>query len=185
MVSLCRAEVLRREDVKRRSVYLKVIFNDKEVSRTDSRPLGADFRVHFGQIFNLQIFNWPESLTLQVCILIIVTISRIFGHHSCEVAVGPKALGAQGCIHASPPSLPSPLGPLLRLNACPTGRAPLPLSSQQSSVCRALESRCLTSLEHSVKCTITCALNWHGPWFKAPVPCQICWNEKTQYSLQQ
>ncbi|XP_034861163.1 coiled-coil and C2 domain-containing protein 2A isoform X2 [Mirounga leonina] len=61
-----RAEALRREDVKRRSIYLKVIFNDKEVSRTDSRPLGADFRVHFGQIFNLQIFNWPESLTLQV-----------------------------------------------------------------------------------------------------------------------
>ncbi|XP_027944104.1 coiled-coil and C2 domain-containing protein 2A [Eumetopias jubatus] len=61
-----RAEVLRREDVKRRSIYLKVIFNQKEVSRTDSRPLGADFRVHFGQIFNLQIFNWPESLTLQV-----------------------------------------------------------------------------------------------------------------------
>uniref|UniRef100_A0A673T361 Coiled-coil and C2 domain containing 2A n=1 Tax=Suricata suricatta TaxID=37032 RepID=A0A673T361_SURSU len=61
-----RVEVLRREDVKRRSIYLKVIFNDKEVSRTDSRPLGADFRVHFGQIFNLQIFNWPESLTLQV-----------------------------------------------------------------------------------------------------------------------
>ncbi|XP_014644368.1 PREDICTED: coiled-coil and C2 domain-containing protein 2A [Ceratotherium simum simum] len=61
-----RVEVSRREDVKRRSVYLKVLFNDKEVSRTDSRPLGADFRVHFGQIFNLQIFNWPESLTLQV-----------------------------------------------------------------------------------------------------------------------
>ncbi|XP_036083416.1 coiled-coil and C2 domain-containing protein 2A isoform X2 [Rousettus aegyptiacus] len=61
-----RAEVLRREDVKRRSVYLKVIFNEKEVSRTNSRPLGADFRVHFGQIFNLQIVNWPESLTLQV-----------------------------------------------------------------------------------------------------------------------
>ncbi|XP_045038678.2 coiled-coil and C2 domain-containing protein 2A isoform X4 [Desmodus rotundus] len=61
-----RGEVLRREDVKRRSVYLKVIFNDKEVSRTEVRPLGADFRVHFGQIFNLQIVNWPESLTLQV-----------------------------------------------------------------------------------------------------------------------
>nr|XP_058923206.1 coiled-coil and C2 domain-containing protein 2A isoform X2 [Kogia breviceps] len=61
-----RVEVLRREDVKRRSLYLKVTFNNKEVSRTDSRPLGADFRVHFGQIFNLQIFNWPESLTLQV-----------------------------------------------------------------------------------------------------------------------
>ncbi|XP_022422688.1 coiled-coil and C2 domain-containing protein 2A isoform X1 [Delphinapterus leucas] len=61
-----RVEVLRREDVKRRSLYLKVTFNNKEVSRTDSRPLGADFRVHFGQIFNLKIFNWPESLTLQV-----------------------------------------------------------------------------------------------------------------------
>ncbi|XP_008590568.1 PREDICTED: coiled-coil and C2 domain-containing protein 2A, partial [Galeopterus variegatus] len=61
-----RAEVSRREDVKRRSVYLKVLFNNKEVSRTVSRQLGADFRVHFGQIFNLQIFNWPESLTLQV-----------------------------------------------------------------------------------------------------------------------
>ncbi|XP_054437927.1 coiled-coil and C2 domain-containing protein 2A [Pteronotus mesoamericanus] len=61
-----RVEVLRREDVKRRSVYLKVIFNGKEVSRTEGRPLGADFRVHFGQIFNLQIVNWPESLTLQV-----------------------------------------------------------------------------------------------------------------------
>ncbi|KAL2780018.1 coiled-coil and C2 domain-containing protein 2A isoform d [Daubentonia madagascariensis] len=61
-----RAEVWRREDVKRRLVYLKVLFNNKEVSRTVSRQLGADFRVHFGQIFNLQIFNWPESLTLQV-----------------------------------------------------------------------------------------------------------------------
>ncbi|KFO25778.1 Coiled-coil and C2 domain-containing protein 2A [Fukomys damarensis] len=61
-----RAEVSRREDVKRRSVYIKVLFNGKEVSRTVSRQLGADFRAHFGQIFNLQIFNWPESLTLQV-----------------------------------------------------------------------------------------------------------------------
>ncbi|XP_032128755.1 coiled-coil and C2 domain-containing protein 2A isoform X4 [Sapajus apella] len=61
-----RAEVLRREDVKKRSLYLKVLFNNKEVSRTVTRPLGADFRVHFGQIFNLQIVNWPESLALQV-----------------------------------------------------------------------------------------------------------------------
>uniref|UniRef100_A0A8C6QJK4 Coiled-coil and C2 domain containing 2A n=1 Tax=Nannospalax galili TaxID=1026970 RepID=A0A8C6QJK4_NANGA len=61
-----RVEVSRREDVKRRSVYLKVLFNGKEVSRTVTRQLGADFRVHFGQIFNLQIFNWPESLMLQV-----------------------------------------------------------------------------------------------------------------------
>uniref|UniRef100_A0A4X2JQR3 Coiled-coil and C2 domain containing 2A n=1 Tax=Vombatus ursinus TaxID=29139 RepID=A0A4X2JQR3_VOMUR len=64
---LCpRAEILRREDVRKRSVFLKVLFNNKEVSRTVSRQIGMDFRVHFGQIFNLQIHNWPESLILQV-----------------------------------------------------------------------------------------------------------------------
>ncbi|XP_064007483.1 coiled-coil and C2 domain-containing protein 2A isoform X6 [Pogoniulus pusillus] len=64
---LCpRGEVLRREDVKKRSAFVKVLFNSKEVSRTVTRPISSDFRVHFGQIFNLQIFNWPESLKLQV-----------------------------------------------------------------------------------------------------------------------
>uniref|UniRef100_A0A674INJ9 Coiled-coil and C2 domain containing 2A n=2 Tax=Terrapene triunguis TaxID=2587831 RepID=A0A674INJ9_9SAUR len=64
---LCpRAEVLRREDVKKRSVFLKVLFNTKEVSRTVTRQISSDFRVHFGQIFNLKIFNWPESLKLQI-----------------------------------------------------------------------------------------------------------------------
>uniref|UniRef100_A0A8C8S000 Coiled-coil and C2 domain containing 2A n=1 Tax=Pelusios castaneus TaxID=367368 RepID=A0A8C8S000_9SAUR len=61
-----RAEVLRREDVKKRSIFLKVLFNTKEVSRTVARQISSDFRVHFGQIFNLQIFNWPESLELQI-----------------------------------------------------------------------------------------------------------------------
>ncbi|OXB82886.1 UNVERIFIED_CONTAM: hypothetical protein H355_003328 [Colinus virginianus] len=61
-----RAEVLRREDVNKRSAFIKVFFNSKEVSRTVTRPLSSDFRVHFGQIFNLQIFNWPESLKLQI-----------------------------------------------------------------------------------------------------------------------
>ncbi|KFQ49465.1 Coiled-coil and C2 domain-containing protein 2A, partial [Nestor notabilis] len=64
---LCpRAEVLRRQDVKKRSAFIKVLFNSKEVSRTVTRPISSDFRVHFGQIFNLQIFNWPESLKLQI-----------------------------------------------------------------------------------------------------------------------
>ncbi|NXK95290.1 C2D2A protein, partial [Formicarius rufipectus] len=61
-----RAEVLRREDVRKRSAFIKVLFNSKEVSRTVSRPISSDFRVHFGQIFNLQIINWPESLKLQI-----------------------------------------------------------------------------------------------------------------------
>lgn len=50
----------------KRSLFVKVLYNDKEVSRTDSRALTADFRVHFGQIFNLKIINWPESIKLQV-----------------------------------------------------------------------------------------------------------------------
>ncbi|XP_039554658.1 coiled-coil and C2 domain-containing protein 2A isoform X2 [Passer montanus] len=61
-----RGEVLRREDVKKRSAFIKVLFNSKEVSRTVTRPISSDFRVHFGQIFNLQIINWPESLKLQI-----------------------------------------------------------------------------------------------------------------------
>ncbi|XP_044054572.1 coiled-coil and C2 domain-containing protein 2A isoform X2 [Siniperca chuatsi] len=64
---LCpRAEIARREDVARRSLFTKILYNDKEVSRTDSRSLNTDFRVHFGQIFNLKIVNCPQSINLQV-----------------------------------------------------------------------------------------------------------------------
>lgn len=65
----CRAEFARREDVVKRALFIKVLYNDKEVSRTDSRTLNMDFRVHFGQIFNLKIVNWPESIKLQVWVL--------------------------------------------------------------------------------------------------------------------
>ncbi|XP_077081054.1 coiled-coil and C2 domain-containing protein 2A isoform X2 [Siphateles boraxobius] len=61
-----RAEFARREDLSKRALFIKVLYNDKEVSRTDSRALNMDFRVHFGQIFNLKIVNWPESIKLQV-----------------------------------------------------------------------------------------------------------------------
>ncbi|XP_028300852.1 coiled-coil and C2 domain-containing protein 2A isoform X2 [Gouania willdenowi] len=65
--ALCpRTEVARREDVSKRSLFIKILYNDKEVSRTDSRALNADFRVHFGQIFNLKIVNCPQSINLQV-----------------------------------------------------------------------------------------------------------------------
>ncbi|XP_073331790.1 coiled-coil and C2 domain-containing protein 2A [Pagrus major] len=64
---LCpRPETARREDVARRSLFIKILYNDKEVSRTDSRSLNSDFRVHFGQIFNLKIVNCPQSISLQV-----------------------------------------------------------------------------------------------------------------------
>uniref|UniRef100_A0A3B4VDH7 Coiled-coil and C2 domain containing 2A n=1 Tax=Seriola dumerili TaxID=41447 RepID=A0A3B4VDH7_SERDU len=63
---LCPAEIARREDISRRSLFIKILYNDKEVSRTDSRSLNSDFRVHFGQIFNLKIVNCPQSINLQV-----------------------------------------------------------------------------------------------------------------------
>ncbi|XP_078401088.1 coiled-coil and C2 domain-containing protein 2A isoform X1 [Cetorhinus maximus] len=61
-----RGEQLRRQDVQRSTIYTKIIFNNKEVSRTSSRTLTADFRIHFGQIFNVQIINWPESIKIQI-----------------------------------------------------------------------------------------------------------------------
>ncbi|XP_018423746.1 PREDICTED: coiled-coil and C2 domain-containing protein 2A [Nanorana parkeri] len=61
-----RGEIVRREDVLKHSLFLKILFNNKEVSRTVTVRLGHDFRVHMGQIFNLQIFNWPESIKLQI-----------------------------------------------------------------------------------------------------------------------
>ncbi|KAM9849276.1 coiled-coil and C2 domain-containing protein 2A [Aulostomus maculatus] len=64
---LCpRGEIARREDVARHSLFIKILYNNKEVSRTNSRPLSSDFRVHFGQIFNLRIINCPRSINLQV-----------------------------------------------------------------------------------------------------------------------
>ncbi|XP_072921083.1 coiled-coil and C2 domain-containing protein 2A isoform X2 [Hemitrygon akajei] len=61
-----RGEQLRRQDVQRCTLFAKVLFNNKEVSRTSSRALDADFRIHFGQIFNMQIVNWPESIKIQI-----------------------------------------------------------------------------------------------------------------------
>ncbi|CAN2388550.1 protein localization to ciliary transition zone [Pristimantis euphronides] len=61
-----RVEALRREDLQKHSLFIKILFNNKEVSRTVTNRLGSDFRVHLGQIFNLQIYNWPESIKLQI-----------------------------------------------------------------------------------------------------------------------
>ncbi|XP_068174546.1 coiled-coil and C2 domain-containing protein 2A isoform X2 [Antennarius striatus] len=61
-----RAETARRDDVARHSLFIKILYNNKEVSRTDSCPLSTDFRVHFGQIFSLKIVNCPQSINLQV-----------------------------------------------------------------------------------------------------------------------
>ncbi|XP_048583350.1 coiled-coil and C2 domain-containing protein 2A isoform X3 [Nematostella vectensis] len=61
-----RAEVLRRQDVQRWSAFVKVLFNDKEVSKTSIKRLTSDFTIHYGEIHNFQIVEWPESIKLQL-----------------------------------------------------------------------------------------------------------------------
>ncbi|XP_067678650.1 coiled-coil and C2 domain-containing protein 2A-like [Haliotis asinina] len=59
-------EKQRRDEISRIKVFVKVLFNHKEVSRTGNRPLSQDFRVNFGQIYNLKIVQWPESVKFQI-----------------------------------------------------------------------------------------------------------------------
>ncbi|XP_052775366.1 coiled-coil and C2 domain-containing protein 2A-like isoform X2 [Mya arenaria] len=59
-------EQRRRSDVSRCMIFVKVLFNNKEVSRTNLKALSQDFKVSFGQIFNMKIVQWPESITFQV-----------------------------------------------------------------------------------------------------------------------
>ncbi|XP_038057381.1 coiled-coil and C2 domain-containing protein 2A-like isoform X2 [Patiria miniata] len=61
-----KTEQSRRSDVQRCKCFVKVLFNHKEVSRTATKSLTAEFTIHFGEIFNIQIVQWPESVILQV-----------------------------------------------------------------------------------------------------------------------
>ncbi|KAL4236189.1 Coiled-coil and C2 domain-containing protein 2A [Mactra antiquata] len=59
-------EQKRRDDVSKCKVFVKILFNGKEVSRTNSKPLSQEFKVLYGQIYNLKIMQWPESISFQV-----------------------------------------------------------------------------------------------------------------------
>ncbi|CAH1773716.1 unnamed protein product [Owenia fusiformis] len=61
-----RGEQARRDEVDRSKVFVKVLFNNKEVSRTTVKPLGQEFKVNFAQIFNILIVQWPESIKIQI-----------------------------------------------------------------------------------------------------------------------
>ncbi|PVD23406.1 hypothetical protein C0Q70_16675 [Pomacea canaliculata] len=61
-----RSEQERRDAVSKCKLFVKILFNNKEVSRTGTRPLSQDFKVNFGQIFNLRIIQWPESIKFQI-----------------------------------------------------------------------------------------------------------------------
>eukprot|EP01135_Chromosphaera_perkinsii_P000381 Nk52_evm28s78 gene=Nk52_evmTU28s78 len=64
--SLPEYEIQRRGNINQERYYLKILFNGKEVSKTGARPLGHDFTVSIGEIFNLQIIEWPENVTIQL-----------------------------------------------------------------------------------------------------------------------
>ncbi|XP_071836357.1 coiled-coil and C2 domain-containing protein 2A-like [Apostichopus japonicus] len=61
-----RQEQQRRADVQKCRCFIKVFVNGKEVSKTSVRSLSSDFTIHFGNIFNVQVVQWPESIALQV-----------------------------------------------------------------------------------------------------------------------
>ena len=61
-----RGEQQRRNDVNHLKLFVKVFFNDKEVKRTEYRPLGQDFIVRFAQIFHIEVMQWPRSIKLEV-----------------------------------------------------------------------------------------------------------------------
>uniref|UniRef100_UPI00358EC959 coiled-coil and C2 domain-containing protein 2A n=1 Tax=Myxine glutinosa TaxID=7769 RepID=UPI00358EC959 len=67
LTDLCpRVEQQRREELQRHSLFVRLLVNNKEVSRTAGHVLDDSFHIHFGQIFNVQIKHWPESIQLQV-----------------------------------------------------------------------------------------------------------------------
>ncbi|XP_029649306.1 coiled-coil and C2 domain-containing protein 2A-like isoform X1 [Octopus sinensis] len=61
-----RIEQRRRNDVSSCRLFIKILFNDKQVLQTNQRFLLEDFRVNFGQIYHLEIVQWPESIKLQI-----------------------------------------------------------------------------------------------------------------------
>lgn len=59
-------EQQRRQDVAKTSVHIRIMFNEKEVCKTDTRPLGEEFVVVWGQIFALRILQFPRTISLEV-----------------------------------------------------------------------------------------------------------------------
>lgn len=60
------AEQKRRDEVAKLSFFIRVLYNNKEVSQTESRSPSSDFKLYFGKIFNLRVMNFPRSINLQV-----------------------------------------------------------------------------------------------------------------------
>ncbi|XP_072482359.1 protein CC2D2B isoform X3 [Notamacropus eugenii] len=59
-------EQRRRTRVQKLKYFVKIFYNDKQVSCTSVSPLQLDFKVMFQQIFNIQLINWPETIRLEI-----------------------------------------------------------------------------------------------------------------------
>ena len=45
---------------------MKVVFNEMEVARTAVRAMSSDFIVQFGEILNVRILQWPETIKFEI-----------------------------------------------------------------------------------------------------------------------
>ncbi|XP_014388117.1 PREDICTED: uncharacterized protein C10orf131 homolog [Myotis brandtii] len=59
-------EQKRRAKIQKLKYFIKILYNDKQVSCTSISPLQFDFKVMFQQIFNIQLIYWPETICLEV-----------------------------------------------------------------------------------------------------------------------
>ncbi|KAL0616252.1 Protein CC2D2B [Plecturocebus cupreus] len=53
-------EQKRRAKIQKFKYFIKIFYNNKQVSCTSISPLQFDFKVTFQQIFNIQLIYWPE-----------------------------------------------------------------------------------------------------------------------------
>ena len=61
-----RSEQSRRNKLAKTRVYVKIFFNGKLVFTTSESQLQNDFSVRWGQIFNIFMMTYPESILLQL-----------------------------------------------------------------------------------------------------------------------
>ncbi|XP_011538091.2 protein CC2D2B isoform X9 [Homo sapiens] len=59
-------EQKRRAKIQKLKYFIKIFYNNKQVSCTSVSPLQFDFKVMFQQIFNIQLMYWPEVICLEV-----------------------------------------------------------------------------------------------------------------------
>ncbi|XP_038600358.1 protein CC2D2B [Tachyglossus aculeatus] len=59
-------EQRRRDKVQKLHYFIKIFYNDKQVSCTSTSPLQLDFKVVFQQIFHIQLMNWPGTIRLEI-----------------------------------------------------------------------------------------------------------------------